>query len=77
MRGWIGWLLLAFYIAIWDGIPQNQTLSDAFYKAWSGNSMGKVVTLGSWLIVTTHLFMPKKNDPINLLGRFLGWLFKH
>lgn len=74
ISGAIGWLVIVVYVAAWDGHPRTQTLSDAFYKAWSGNSIGKVVTLGSWAVVTVHLFYPMKNDPINLIGRALGKL---
>jgi len=72
--GWIGWTGIVLYIAIWDGIPRNQTLSDAWYNAWSGNTKGKLTTLVAWSITTTHLFYPMKHDPINLIGRAYGKL---
>lgn len=74
--GWVGWLILVAYVAIWDGIPKTETLSNAWYRAWSGHSIGKAITLGSWAVVTLHLFYPMKNDPINLIGRVLGKLVR-
>lgn len=76
MKGWIGWVLLAVYVAVWDGVQSNETLSNAFYKAWTGNTVGKVVTLGTWGVVTLHLFAPRPNDCINLLGKLLGKIFR-
>lgn len=69
INGAWGWFGLAAWIAIWDASRRTQTMSEAWYLAWTGKTKGRVFTLALWVATTQHLFRPMSHDMYNLIGK--------
>ena len=69
-----GWIGLAAWVAWWDSRRNVQTMSDAWYSAWRGDTKGRLVTLALWGLTTQHLFRPMSHDMYNLIGKLYGKL---
>lgn len=69
--GWVGWLGLAVYVAVWDLAPSTETLSHAFSPE---GSHGKKIYLTTWILVSLHLarLLPERYDPLRRLD-ILRW----
>lgn len=75
-KGKWGWLLLAGYVGVWDGLAVHgttQTLSDAFCSALK-NPRHKWWVIASWVYITLHLFsgIPSKYDPFRVFAMKIG-----
>ncbi len=75
MNGNVGWLVMLIYIVAWDMLAP-ETLSDAFYKAFS-SPLHKWWVILVWVVITLHLFklIPKKYDLIHIITDLIrSWL---
>lgn len=70
--GWVGWLLTAGLIALWDFHPDTQTMSGAFCPV--GRKYGKPAYVLVWAFLTAHLTraLPEQYDPLRRLD-LLPW----
>lgn len=75
-KGKWGWLLLAGYVGIWDGLATQgitQTLSSSFCTALKRPKQ-KWWVIACWAYITLHLFsgIPSRYDPFRVLAVRLG-----
>ena len=70
--GYVGWLVLAAWVAFWDASPSTQTMSTAFCP--EGRRYGKPIYVIVWGYLTLHLTrtLPAKYDPLRRLD-LLPW----